>query len=78
MKKITLLFLLLSAFAFSQNFAGKDVELYINKELKVKPVEANLQSYGYRGFYTDTDLKNVFSSGSGRSSKYESLNRLKS
>lgn len=73
MKKITLLFLLLSAFAFSQNFAGKDVELYINKELKVKPVEANLQSYGYRGFYTDTDLKNVFSNGSGRSSKYESL-----
>jgi hypothetical protein len=73
MKRITLLFLMLSTFAFSQNFAGKDVELYINKELKVKPVEDNLQSYGYRGFYTDIDFKNVFDSGSGRSTKYSSL-----
>ncbi len=73
MRKIIQILLLLPIFAFSQNFAGKDVELYKDKELKVKPVEANLQSYGYRGFYTDIDLKNVYSNGSGRSSKYESL-----
>lgn len=73
MKNITLLLLMFSAFAFSQNFAGNDVELYKDKELKVKPVEENLQKFGYRGFYSDADLKTVFDNGSGRSSKYLSL-----
>jgi hypothetical protein len=67
MKKIilTTTFITLSLLVFCQNFAGNDVELYRNKEIKVKPVEENLQKYGYHGFYTDKYLNDIFENGSG-------------
>jgi hypothetical protein len=51
---------LLGLSAFAQNFPGKKIELLKDKTLKVLPEEESLQRFGYRGFYTDHDLQNVY------------------
>ena len=57
---------------FSQNFPGKDVDLLVNKEIKVLPDESD-QKYGYKGFFKDTDLKRNYEKYSYSASKYDAL-----
>lgn len=61
MKKI----MLFTAFLFTvlvnaQDFPGEKIELLTNKQLKVKPVEEASQKYGYRGFFKDEKLQNIY------------------
>lgn len=61
MKKIILVFaLLLSFIAVAQNFPGEKIELLSGKNLKVLPLSEASQKYGYRDFYTDVGLENVY------------------
>lgn len=46
----------------SQNFPGKDVQLLMNKQLKVKELEEYLQPYGYKNFYNNNKLKRKYKS----------------
>lgn len=73
MKKIMLLFaLLVGLSAFAQNFPGEKVELLSGKTLTVLPLEQNLQEFGYKGFFTDADLKNIYKN-EGTSTSYKAL-----
>ncbi len=51
MKILLIGLLLLSNVVFGQNFPGKDVELLLNKELRVLPKHPSLQKFGYEHFY---------------------------
>lgn len=57
MKKLLLVMAFaLTLFANAQNFPGESVELLSGRELKVLPVDAGLQKYGYDHFYADATL----------------------
>lgn len=64
--------LVVTAIAGAQNFPGKMVELLDGKQLRVKPLEKSSQKYGYREFYTDSDLKKVYKKGDSNT-KYSAL-----
>ena len=51
-KTILLLSVFFTTVSFSQNFPGKEIQLLLNKELRVLPVDSSLQKYGYDHFYT--------------------------
>ncbi len=73
MKNVLLFIALFSASVLSaQNFSGESVALLEGKELKVKPLEKSGQKYGYREFYTDSDLKKVYKKD-GFNTKYSAL-----
>ncbi|MDP3946459.1 MAG: hypothetical protein Q8Q51_11240 [Lutibacter sp.] len=74
MKKLFFIVALISTtFTFSQNFPGKEVDLLVNKELKVLPKAEAAQKYGFEGFYTDDALKNVYECCDSYNAKYLSL-----
>ncbi len=73
MKKITLLFLFISFFAFGQNFPENEVQLLMNKEIKVKEMPSNAQEYAYDGFYMSDKLKDEYMCCDSYNSKYNSL-----
>jgi len=66
--------------AIGQNFPGKDVHLLLNKEIRILPKEPDLQTYGYRDFYTTNKFggyannsKWVYKKQTGDFSEYNSL-----
>jgi hypothetical protein len=76
MKKVLFLFtILISINSISQDvFPAYDISLLSEKELKVKPLPAVLQSNGYEGFYKDEKLKKKYNTDSySYYSKYSSL-----
>jgi hypothetical protein len=73
MKKIIMLLALFAGFiAAAQDCPGERIELLKNKTLKVLPLSENLQRLGYKGFYSDVDLKEVFKR-IGKTSGYSAL-----
>lgn len=73
MKKIIQLLALFVCFtAAAQNFPGEKIELLNGKNLKVLPVAEASQKYGYKDFYTDADLKNLYKK-EGYSTPYNAL-----
>ena len=75
MKKLILFSLIvLSNLTYGQNFPGKNLDLLIGKELKVKTKDESLQKYGYTEFYKDSNLKIKFDNSElVGNSKYKSL-----
>jgi len=67
-----LLALCLSFAANAQNFPGEKIELLNGKNLKVLPIAGASQKYGYKDFYTDADLKNIYKK-EGYSTPYDLL-----
>lgn len=55
-KSITLLFILNFILAFSQDYPGEEVELLLNKQVRVKPKSKSFQDNGYLGFYINRGL----------------------
>lgn len=73
MKKIMLLLtFIVTAIAGAQNFPGEMVELLDGKELRVIPLELSSQKYGYREFFTDSNLKKIYKKDS-YSTKHDAL-----
>ncbi|MFL9845062.1 hypothetical protein [Flavobacterium rhizosphaerae] len=56
----------------AQDFPGEKVTLLEGKQLKVKPMKASLQEYGYNNFYTDEALKKIYKKKS-TSTPYDKL-----
>ncbi len=74
MKKILLISCLsLTTLSFGQNFPGTEVELLLNREIKVLELEQRLQDYGYDCFYKNKSLKRIYARGKNDNSKYASL-----
>ncbi|PZR24411.1 MAG: hypothetical protein DI539_00095 [Flavobacterium psychrophilum] len=65
MKNVMLLLCsLLTTITFAQNFPGKEVQLLKGKELKVLPLKDSEAGLGYKGFYTDPEIRSVYNKGS--------------
>jgi hypothetical protein len=74
MRKILLLtVILISNYSFGQNFPGNDVDLLLNKEIKVKEKDESLQKYGYDHFYKNDKLKKKYDCCESYNSKYSGL-----
>lgn len=74
MRKILLLAtILISTFSFGQNFPGSEVNLLLNKEIKVIEKDASLQKYGYDNFYINDKLKKKYDCCESYNSKYNGL-----
>lgn len=74
MKKILLLtIILISSFSFGQNFPGNDVELLLNKEIKVQEKDEGLHKYGYESFYVNDMMKKKYDCCESYNSKYNGL-----
>jgi len=71
MKKIILL-LIIPLFGYSQ-FPAENVELLLNKEIKVLPKAESLQEYGYDYFYKNKKIKKKYACCESYNSKYLSL-----
>lgn len=54
-KLLTLIPLLANTIFFAQNFAGKDVDLYLNMTVKPKEIPEKLQQYAYQNFFIEFD-----------------------
>lgn len=67
-----LLALLAGFIAAAQDCPWERIELLDNKTLKVLPLSEDLQRLGYKGFYSDIDLKEVFKR-IGKTSDYNAL-----
>lgn len=73
MKKLLFAFILISNVSFSQNFPAYDVNLLLDKEIKVIQKNKNLQKYGYEGFFKNKELKKKFNCCESHNSKYAGL-----
>ncbi|WP_445749912.1 hypothetical protein [Polaribacter sp.] len=74
MKKILLLtVILISNLSFGQNFPGNDVNLLLDKEIKVKEKDESLQKYGYDHFYKNDKMKKKYDCCESYNSKYAGL-----
>ena len=74
MKQILLLTaVLISNITFGQNFPGNDVNLLLNKEIKVQEKDERLQKYGYDHFYVNDKLKKKYACCESYNSKYSEL-----
>jgi len=59
--------------AFGQKiFPGNDTSMILGQQLKVMPISKELQTFGYKGFYTDEKLKKIYDEYK-YATKYESL-----
>jgi hypothetical protein len=63
----------LSLNTFGQDFPGKDVQLLVGRELKVKELAESLQKYGYNGFFIDEKLNKKYACCESYNSKYNYL-----
>lgn len=73
MKKIILLFaLVLGLTASAQNYPGDKPELLNGKTLKVQPLIEVRQEIGYKGFFTDEELRNIYKKNV-QSTRYKEL-----
>lgn len=59
MKKLVFLTILLSSFAFGQNFVGKDAHLYKGAVIQVNEYKEDLQKYFFKNFFLEFDEKNM-------------------
>lgn len=73
MKKIILLFALVFGLtASAQNYPGDKPELLNGKTLKVQPLIEMRQEIGYKGFFTDEELRNIYKKNV-QSTRYKEL-----
>lgn len=77
MKKIILFaIVLMSGFlAKGQDYPGKQVELLLDKELKVREIDPVMQEHGYRDFLTTPEVtyKNIYKSDKNERTPYNEL-----
>ena len=72
MKKLLLVLIALPMIGFGQ-FPGKDVNLLLNKELKVLPKAESLHKYGYDYFFKNKKMKKKYACCDSYNSKYKAL-----
>lgn len=72
-QKILIAIILISNITFGQNFPENDVNLLLNKEIKVKEKNESLQKYGYDNFFKTEKLKKKFDCCESYNSKYDGL-----
>ena len=72
MKKLLLVLIALPMIGFGQ-FPGKDVNLLLNKELKVLPKAESLHEYGYDYFFKNKKMKKKYACCDSYNSKYKAL-----
>ncbi|WP_145993542.1 hypothetical protein [Tenacibaculum dicentrarchi] len=72
-KKLLIAILLISNITFGQNFPGSEVNLLLNKEIRVKEKDKTLQKYGYSNFFKNEKLKKKFNCCESYNSKYAGL-----
>lgn len=77
MKKIifSALSVFMSLIAWAQDHPGEQVQLLLNKELKVSEIHPGLQSLGYRDFLTTPEVtyKNIYKSDKDGNTPYNEL-----
>lgn len=75
MKRVTLLLMatLITTFLFGQNFPANDVDLLLDKEIKVMEIPEILQEYGYSDFYINDLLKERYHCCKNYNTPYYSL-----
>ncbi len=55
---LTIFLLLIITYTFGQDiFPGNEISLISGQQLKVKPLDLNMQKRGYEGFYKDEKLQ---------------------
>lgn len=77
MKKIifSALSVFMSLIALAQDYPGKQVQLLLNKELKVREIKPSMQNYVYEDFLTSPEVthKNIYKGDKNRRTPYNEL-----